>query len=181
MTARKSLQPVQPDDHQRGDADASVTLIEYGDYDCPYTRAAQAAVDQLMAGGDLRVVYRHFPLRHLHANAEMLARIAEAAHRQDLFWPMHDRLMNHRPPIRRDDILADAGEIGLDLDAVQGLLDDDPALAARIERDVEHGRAAGVHSTPSFFFNGVLHDGHSDLDTLTKQLRLARQRLERGR
>jgi protein-disulfide isomerase len=171
----KPLEPIRPDDHVRGDEGASVTLVEYGDYDCPHTRAAQAGVDQLLARGDVRFVFRHFPLRDLHANAEILARIAEAAQRQDLFWPMHDHLMHHRRAIQRDDILADAAEIGLDLRRVTPLLDD-PAIAARIERDVQGGRAAGVHSTPSFFFNGVLHDGHYDLETLTEQLRRARQR-----
>lgn len=175
MSAQKNVPPIQADDHVRGDADAPVTIIEYGDYDCPHTRAAQANIDQLMAGGGVRVVFRYFPLRNLHASAEILARIAEASARQGLFWPMHDHLMKHRRGVQRDDILTDAKEIGLDLPAVQALLADE-SVAARIERDVEGGRAAGVHSTPSFFFNGVLHDGHYDLDTLTEQLRLARNR-----
>jgi protein-disulfide isomerase len=169
------LPPIQPDDHVRGAADAPVTIVEYGDYDCPHTRAAQATVDKLLDGGGVRFVFRHFPLRRLHANAEILARVAEAAQRQDLFWPMHDHLMHHRRAVERDDIFADAEAIGLDLRRVNALLDD-PAIAARIERDVQGGRAAGVHSTPSFFFNGVLHDGHYDLETLTEQLRRTRQR-----
>ncbi|HXU60977.1 MAG TPA: thioredoxin domain-containing protein [Polyangia bacterium] len=169
------LQPIQPDDHVRGDAGAPVTIVEYGDYDCPHTRAAQASVDELLARGDVRFVFRYFPLRHLHVNAEILARIAEAAQRQDLFWPMHDHLMHHRRAVERDDILADAAAVGLDLRRVHPLLDD-AGIAGRIERDVQGGRAAGVHSTPSFFFNGVLHDGHYDVDTLAEQLRRARQR-----
>jgi len=171
VSTQKKLPPIQPDDHVRGDPDAPVTIVEYGDYDCPHTRAAQANVDQLTAGGGVRVVFRYFPLRNLHASAEILARIAEASARQGLFWPMHDHLMKHR----RGDLLADAAEIGLDVPAVQALLADE-GVAARIERDVEGGRAAGVHSTPSFFFNGVLHDGHYDVDTLSEQLRLARAR-----
>jgi len=169
------LPPIQPDDHVRGGAGASVTIVEYGDYDCPHTRAAQASVDQLLARGGVRFVFRHFPLRHLHVNAEILARIAEAAQRQDRFWPMHDHLMHHRRAVQREDILADAAAVGLELDRMPPLLDD-PAIAARIQRDVDAGRAAGVHSTPSFFFNGVLHDGHYDLPTLADQLRRARER-----
>lgn len=173
MTPRTPLTPLQPDDHVRGDADAPVTLIEYGDYDCPHTRAAQSNVEQLVAGGGVRFVFRHFPLRHLHVNAEILARLAEAAQRQGLFWPMHDHLMHHRRAIQRDDILADAADVGLDLARVTPLLDD-ASVVGRIERDVQGGRAAGVHSTPSFFFNGLLHDGHYDLEALSEQLRRAR-------
>ncbi|MES1164462.1 MAG: thioredoxin domain-containing protein, partial [Verrucomicrobiota bacterium] len=164
MSAQKTLPPIQPDDHVRGDPDAPVTIVEYGDYDCPHTRAAQANVDQLMAGGGVRIVFRYFPLRNMHPSADILARIAEASARQGLFWPMHDHLMKHRRGVQRDDILNDAAEIGLDLPAVQALLTDE-AVAARIDRDLQGGRAAGVHSTPSFFFNGVLHDGHYDQDT----------------
>jgi protein-disulfide isomerase len=175
VSAQKQLSPIGPDDHVRGDPDAPVTIVEYGDYDCPHTRAAQANVDQLMAGGGVLVVFRYFPLRNLHASAEILARIAEASARQGLFWPMHDHLMNHGRGGRRDDILTDAAEIGLDLPAAQALLADE-GVAARIERDVQSGRAAGVHSTPSFFFNGALHDGHYDLATLSEQLRRAQDR-----
>lgn len=173
MSTQKKLPPLQPDDHVRGDPDAPVTIVEYGDYDCPHTRAAQANVDQLTAGGGVRVVFRYFPLRNLHASAEILARIAEASARQGLFWPMHDHLMKRRRGLQGDDdILTDAAKIGLDLPAVQALLADE-GVAARIQRDLDGGRQAGVHSTPSFFFNGVLHDGHYDLDTLSEQLRRA--------
>lgn len=171
----QDLEPVHPGDHLRGDPDAGVTIIEYGDYDCPHTRAAQSSVDALLARGGVRLVFRYFPLRDLHANAEVLARVAEAADRQELFWPMHDHLMQHRNAVDREDILRDAAEVGLDVNRALAVLDDD-ALAARIEHDVQNGRAAGVHSTPSFFFNGVLHDGHYDLDTLTDRLEAARQR-----
>jgi len=177
--SQAKLQPIQPDDHVRGPTDAAVTLIEYGDYDCPHSRAAQANVDQLVAAGGVRVVFRYFPLRNLHASAEILARIAEASARQGLFWPMHDHLMAHRRGVQRDDLLTDAADIGLDLPAAQALLADE-AVAARIERDVQSGRAAGVHSTPSFFFNGVLHDGHYDLDTLLDRLQRAPGRSPAG-
>src|SRR5206468_7856854 len=108
VSSHPKLQPIQPDDHVRGPADAAVTVIEYGDYDCPHTRAAQANVDQLVAAGGVRVVFRYFPLRNMHASAEILARLAEAAARQGLFWPMHDHLMSHRNGVQRDDILTDA-------------------------------------------------------------------------
>lgn len=161
-------------DHVRGATAPVVTLIEYGDYDCPHTRKAQATVDRLMAENpDLRVVFRHFPLRHKHVRAEALARVAEAATRQGKFWPLHDRLMHHRSPVEEGIATADAADAGLDLVALAADAAD-PVIAARIQHDVDVGGAAGVHSTPSFFFNGVLHDGHYDLDTLNDRLRMAR-------
>src|SRR5579863_6386437 len=90
-------------DHVRGSTAPELTLVEYGDYDCPHTRAAQATVDRLARENPgLRVVFRHFPLRHIHANAEVLSRIAESAGLQSKFWEMHDHLMHHRSAIDED-------------------------------------------------------------------------------
>jgi protein-disulfide isomerase len=171
------MEAVGPKDHVRGaTGEHALTVVVYGDYDCPHTRASQAVVDRLVAeNADLRVVFRHFPLRHIHANAEILSRIAEASAAQGKFWEMHDHLMHHRSAIGQADVLADAKAVGVDLDAVSAALDG-KELAARIEHDVQSGRASGVHSTPSFFFDGVLHDGHYDHETLAKKLAEARAR-----
>jgi protein-disulfide isomerase len=172
-------EPVEPEhdrDHARGAAAPRVVIVQYGDYDCPHTRAAQPVVDRLLADNpDVRIVFRHFPLRHLHENAEVLSRIAEAADRQHKFWAMHDHLMAHRDAIGARTVLDDASAVGLDVDVVNALLAD-ARLAARIEHDVTRGRASGVHSTPTFFFNGVIHDGHYDHDTLAARLDATRRR-----
>lgn len=159
------------DDHVRGADRPAITIIEYGDYDCPHTRRAQAFVDRLVAeNGDVGLVFRHFPLRRLHANAEILARVAEAAELQGRFWAMHDHLMRHRAPIDEQGVLADAEDSEVDMERVRRDVERDD-VASRVERDVQSGRALGVHSTPSFFFDGVLHDGHYDFETLAGRLR----------
>jgi protein-disulfide isomerase len=171
------IEPVEAEhaiDHARGAATPRVTIVEYGDYDCPHTRASQSIVDRLLAENvDIRIVFRHFPLRNLHANAEILSRIAEAAHRQDKFWPMHDHLMRHAAAIDRRAVLDDARTVGLEVEAMNEALED-AALIARIEHDVTRGRESGVHSTPTFFFNGAIHDGHYDYATLSARLEEAR-------
>jgi protein-disulfide isomerase len=171
----KSMIDVDELDHVRGAHDPLVVLVEYGDYECPHTRAAQPIVDRLVAEHrDVRIVFRHFPLRRIHPNAELLSRIAEAAARQVDFWAMHDRLMHHRTISPRD-VLADASDARIDMRRVEREIADEP-IAARVERDVQSGRASGVHSTPSFFFNGVLHDGHYDELTMRSKLAEARSR-----
>ena len=178
MSDFEPVEPVSAGDRTRGADAPAITLIEYGDYDCPHTRRAQATIDRLLAdAADLRLVFRPFPLRHLHANAEAFARVAEAAARQDKFWPLHDRLMRHRAAFGEAQVRADAAAVGLDYAAIERGLSD-PALVARIQHHVDRGRASGVHSTPSFFFNGELHDGHYDLDTLSERLRAARRRAQ---
>jgi protein-disulfide isomerase len=163
----------------RGAAEPAIVLVEYGDYDCPHTRAAQSVVDTLAREHpDLRVVFRHFPLRHLHANAEILSRLAEAAALQGKFWAMHDHLMTHRRGIDEESVRADAAAVGVDMKRA-GQDVSDPQVLARIEVDVQSGKASGVHSTPSFFFDGVLHDGHYDYETLSAKLAQA-QRSKRG-
>lgn len=172
---KATFRPPTSDDHARGSADAAITVVQYGDYDCPHTRAAQAVIHGLMGDADygLRWIYRQFPLRHLHPNAELLSEIAEAAALQGKFWEMHDHLMSHRRAIRSEDLLEDARAAGVDWERLKADLAKE-AVKARVQADVDGGKAAGVHSTPSFFFNGVLHDGHYDKATLEEQLRKAR-------
>jgi NhaA family Na+:H+ antiporter len=172
--AMQPLASVRPEDHVRGPADAPLTLVQYGDYDCPHTRASTTILANLLPtlGFPVRFVFRHFPLRHLHANAEWLSEIAESAAAQDKFWPMHDHLMAHRRGVTRPDVVADAAAAGVVLEQLDDTVGS-AAIRARVERDVDSGRASGVHSTPSFFFNGVLFDGHYDEATLRAQIRKA--------
>jgi len=171
------MPPVNEGDHARGPDAARLTIVQYGDYDCPHTRRSHAVLASLFAslGPDdqPRFVFRHFPLRHLHENAEILSELAEAAAARGKFWEMHDHLMAHRKAITREDVIADAAASGIELERLNELLGT-PALMARVEIDIATGRSCGVHSTPTFFFNGVLHDGHYDETTLRARLESAR-------
>ena len=164
-------QLVSPEDHALGPPEARLVIVEYGDYDCPHTRAAHARLRRLSdeRGGDLRLIFRYFPLRHLHPLAEWLAERMELAHLQGKFWPLHERLMLEPRMARPIAERAMAG-VGLELDGLPAHID---AIRNRVEADVQRGKADGVRSTPSFFFNGRPHDGHYDIDTLREQVRLA--------
>lgn len=176
MSDVSPVEPVRDRDHVRGPSDAAITVIEYGDYDCPHTRKAEAVVARLLAENpDMRLAFRLFPLRHLHASAEMLARIAQAAALQGKFWPMHDLLMRGRVRVDDEQIAACARAVGLDVVRLRKDMRE-PAVAGRIEQDVRQGGDAGVHSTPTFFFDGALHDGHYDHDTLARRLGAARKK-----
>lgn len=157
MRSHRGADVVRDDDHVRGPREAAVTIIEYGDYECPHTRAAHEVVERLLAANpDVCFVYRHFPLLDLHPNAERLACIAEAA--DGAFWEVHERLMTDGQDV--DDELED--------DAIA-------AASERVDRDVGEGMNAGVSSTPTFFFSGDKHDGHYDYATLEERLRAARR------
>jgi Na+/H+ antiporter NhaA len=169
-------------DHIRGSDDALVTLVEYGDYECPYCGQAEDVIRELLAsfGGDLRYVWRHLPLNDVHPNAQMAAEAAEAAASQGAFWPMHDRLLDHQEELSPSELRDHAAAIGLDVDRFWDELrrrDHEP----RIAEDVESADASGVAGTPSFFINGRRHDGAYDVPTLTRMVRAAanRARLER--
>jgi protein-disulfide isomerase len=170
------VEAINDDDHVRGSKAPLLYVIEYGDYDCPHTRAAQAIVDRMMEeGDDIAWAFRPFPLRDIHPNADLIARIAEAAHRQGRFWPMHDHLMRHRAPIDESGLVADLTEIGVDMATLRRDLND-AAIAASIEHHIQRGRSSGVTSTPTFFFDGVRYAGHYDLAMLRAQLVEARRR-----
>jgi protein-disulfide isomerase len=146
---------IMDEDHVRGPNDAAITIVEYGDFECPHTRAAEETVRLLLEENpDVRLVFRHFPLAHLHPHAEALAAMAEAA--QD-FWAVHDRLLRDAIP---DDVSAPA----------------DAAARDRVERNVDEGRRLGVESTPTFFFDDEKHDGSYNHATLSQKLQEARAR-----
>ncbi len=159
-------------DHVRGPADAPVTLVEYGDYQCPYCGRAEAVVRMLLDEfeDDLRYVWRHLPLADVHPNAQLAAEAAEAAHAQGAFWPMHERLLTHQDALLLPGLRTYAAEAGVDIDRFW----DDLRRrkhAARVAEDVDSADASGVTGTPSFFVNGRRHEGAYDLATLSQLVR----------
>jgi protein-disulfide isomerase len=173
-TMTRLTRPVTDLDHVSGSLGAPIVIVEYGDYDCPHTRAANTLLKRLMTEepGRLALVFRHFPLRHLHQNAEALARLLQAIEPGERFWQAHDAVM----AIRRMSLPA-AHEALTSLGFDVGALERASARAAsHVQADVERGLADGVHSTPSFFFNGEPWDGHYDIDTLRQRLALAPER-----
>jgi Na+:H+ antiporter, NhaA family len=145
-------------DHVRGAAHAPVTLVEYGDFQCPYCGDAYPVVKQLLErfGDRLSFVFRHMPLADLHPRAPAAARAVEAAGAQGRFWQMHDRLFEHQLELGDGDLRGHAEVIGLDIERFERDLAD-AALAARVEADFRSGARSGVPSTPRFFINGVIH------------------------
>lgn len=166
--------PVDPArDHIRGPAGAAVTLLEYADFECPSCRDAHEVIGEVLAeaGDEVRFVFRNFPLTALHPHAQRAAEAAEAAGAQGDFWEMHDLLFEQE---RLDDriIVTLAHSLGLDLDRFGRSLTT-RAHAARVRADVQSGVNSGVSSTPSFFINGLLHEGPWDRDALLAALRAA--------
>ena len=164
-------------DHVRGSDDAPVTLVEYGDYECPYCGQAEVAIRELLDsfGDDLRYVWRHLPLNDVHEHAQMAAEAAEAAAAQGKFWEMHDMLLDHQGDLEPSDLSRYANDIGLDLNRFWDELRS-REHAARVAEDVASADASGVAGTPSFFINGKRHQGAYDVGTLTSEVRRARGR-----
>ena len=169
--------PVDPErDHIRGPEDASVTLLEYGDLECPYCGRAEPVIRALLADfGELRYVWRHLPLNDVHPHAQLAAEAAEAAAAQGKFWEMHDALLAHQDNLVLRNILAAAEELDLDMDKFREFLRKRKATG-RIAEDVESADMSGVSGTPTFFINGTRHQGAYDIDTLSTAVRLARTR-----
>ena len=164
-------------DHVRGAPDALVTLVEYGDYECPYCGQAEEVIRELLEsfGDDLRYVWRHLPLNDVHSHAQLAAEAAEAAHAQGRFWDFHDALLTHQDDLTPAGLARLADELGLDLDRFWADIREHEH-ADRIADDVGTADASGVAGTPSFFINGNRHDGAYDLETLTRAVRGARAR-----
>jgi Na+/H+ antiporter NhaA len=161
-------------DHIRGHPDAPVTLVQYGDFECPYCGHAAPVIDKLLdhLGDQLRYVFRHLPLADVHPNAQIAAEAAEAAGAQGAFWEMHDRLLTHQNALAPSDLYRDASDLGLDLDQFSEDLRR-RRHAARIAEDVQSADASGVSGTPTFFVNGRRHRGVYDVDTLTRAVKAA--------
>jgi protein-disulfide isomerase len=162
-------------DHIRGPDAAPVTLIEYGDYQCPYCGQAEEVIRELLDefGDELRYVWRHLPLNDVHANAQMAAEATEAAAAQGAFWPLHDRLLVSQDELRPEDLRRAAEELGLDDERFWHDLRH-RRFAERVAEDVASADESGVAGTPSFFINGRRHQGAYDLGTLSRAVRAAR-------
>ncbi|MCW2637286.1 MAG: oxidoreductase [Blastococcus sp.] len=155
-------------EHVRGAPDAAVTVVEYGDYECPYCAAAAPVLRQLVDGsqGRVRLVFRNFPLADKHPYALTAALAAEAADAQGAFWPMHDLLFERQDRLTDVALRAYADSLGLD----GGLVVGEPAQAFgdRVEADFAEGLAAGVEGTPTLFIDGVRYSGRLELDALRR-------------
>jgi protein-disulfide isomerase len=162
-------------DHIRGPDSAPVTLVEYGDYQCPYCGQAEQVIRLLLEefGDELRYVWRHLPLNDVHANAQMAAEATEAAGAQGAFWPLHDRLLDEQDKLDPEDLRRLADELGLDGERFWNDLRQ-RRFAERVGEDVASADESGVAGTPSFFINGRRHQGAYDVDTLTRAVRAAR-------
>ncbi|MDB5778774.1 MAG: oxidoreductase [Polaromonas sp.] len=171
------LQPDEATDHIRGPASAPVTLVEYGDFECPACSQAYGAVNILRAhfGDQLRFVFRHFPLREVHPHAELAAEAAEAAGAQGRFWPMYDLLFTHPQQLKEKHLLDHASQLGLDMARLRNEMTDHVYLQ-RVQEHVLGGQQLGVRSTPAFYVNGVFTDVSFGLEHLHEAVDKALQR-----
>jgi Na+/H+ antiporter NhaA len=167
--------PVDPDrDHLRGPDTALVTIVEYGDFECPYCGQAEPVLRELLAGhGDVRYVWRHLPLTDVHPAAQLAAEAAEAAADQDAFWDMHDLLLTHQDALTIRNLLGYAEQAGLDTARFRDYLMQ-RAGSARIAEDVDSADQSSVSGTPTFFINGLRHYGAYDIAALTAAVRVAK-------
>ncbi|MFC2030077.1 Na+/H+ antiporter NhaA [Chloroflexota bacterium] len=163
--------PVGEHDHQQGPADAQVTLVEYGDYECPHCRQVSPIIAQLRAqfGDRLRYVFRHFPITSMHPNALFAAEAAEAAAAQGAFWEMHELLFGHQGALDLTSLLQYAAELELDQERFRHELDEN-VYTAQIQEDFRSGVRSGANGTPTFYINGVRYDGAWDLDSLRAEI-----------
>lgn len=159
-------------DWTKGAPDAPVTLLEYGDFQCPYCGAAHMHLKRLEAeaGDAFRFSFRHFPLTQMHPDAMLAAEAAEAAGAQGKFWPMHDLLFEHQDRLDPHSLLSYAGMLGLDLRQFASDLQSH-RHAPRIRRDFMEGLRSGVNGTPTFFLNGLRYDGPHTFQALLTAIR----------
>lgn len=152
--------PVDESDHRRGPQDAPVTLVEYGDYECPSCLMAYPIIKEVQEqmGDRLQFVFRNFPLKEAHPHAAHAAEIAEAAADQGKFWEMHDILYENQEALDDESLLEYAEAIGLDVERVMRALEG-REYARRVREDFRSGVKSGVNGTPTFFINGERYDG----------------------
>ena len=164
-------------DHIRGPVDAPMTLVEYGDFECPFCAKATGAARELRErfGDDLRYVFRHLPLPDVHPHAELAARAAVAADRQGRFWDMHDLLFRHQDELEFEDLVGYAADLELDVEQFVRTIDDEQT-ARRIRADVASAEASGARGTPTFFIGDRRHTGPYDAETLATELLVSRDR-----
>jgi protein-disulfide isomerase len=173
-------EPVDPEvDHIRGPVDGPVTVVEYGDFECPYCGRTEPVVRELLREfADLTYVWRHLPLDDVHPHARQAAEGSEAAAEQGAFWEMHDLLFQHQDELTPEDLVGYAYQLGLDVDRFARDLAE-RRHAARVDRDVESADVSAVGGTPTFFINGRRHQGSYDIGTLSASVRAAGARAAR--
>jgi Na+/H+ antiporter NhaA len=160
-------------DHIRGPEQAPVTVVEYGDFECPYCGLAEPSVRELLRDfGDVRYVWRHLPLTDVHPHAQLAAEATEAAAKQGKFWEMHDLLLEHQGALTVRDLVGYATSLGLDIERFTAHLRKH-AGAARVAEDTDSADLSGVSGTPTFFVNGMRHYGAYDIESLSKAVKLA--------
>jgi Na+/H+ antiporter NhaA len=160
-------------DHLRGPLEAPVTVVEYGDFECPYCGQAEPVVRELLRDfGDVRYVWRHLPLNDVHPRAQLAAEASEAAAEQGAFWELHDLLLDNQDALRPDDLIGYAEQLGLDVERFTAALRERVG-AVRVADDVDSADLSGVSGTPTFFVNGRRHYGAYDIATLSAAVRAA--------
>ena len=166
--------PVNSSDHTRGAKDAKVTVVEYGDFECAACGQAYHAVKILLDrfGDRMRFVFRQFPLREVHPDAELAAEAAESAGGQDRFWQMHDLLFENQCHLKAENLREYAAKAGLDLGRFDKEMRDH-LYRQRVQKDVDSGTKSHILCTPAFFVNGVLHDVSFGLEHLEHAVRAA--------
>jgi protein-disulfide isomerase len=169
--------PVDPErDHIRGSLGGRVTLVEYGDFECPHCGEAEAAArEELAEDSDLRFVWRHLPLTDVHPRAQLAAEASEAAAAQGAFWQMHDLLLDRQDHLTAPDLMRYAEELGLDTERFHHDLKRH-SYAGRVDQDLDSADQSGVSGTPTFFVNGRRHHGAYDLASLRQAVKVARAR-----
>jgi protein-disulfide isomerase len=158
MSASALTLPAGDRDHSQGPADAQVTLVEYGDFECPDCGIAHGLIDEVLHEVVVRFVYRHFPLSSMHPHAVIAAQAAEAAAAQGKFWQMYDVLFLNQDALDPDDLIGYAEAIGLDLPRFIDEMERE-VYAAKVQEDFASGVRSGVSGTPTFFLNGRRWDG----------------------
>lgn len=174
--------PVGPADHVQGPETALVTLVEYGDFECPFCGQAHPIVKAVQRhfGNQLRFAFRHFPLTQIHPFAQGAAEAAEAAGAQGAFWPMHDMLYEHQHALDIDSLVRYAAILNLDVNRFAQELASG-VWTPRVREHFLSGVRSGVNGTPTFFINGQRHDGPWDLESLTAALQFAARAAGGGR
>ncbi len=164
--------PVSDRDHSKGPKDSPVTLVEYGDYECPYCGQAENSFHEIQerTGDAVRLVFRHFPNRTVHPHAKLAAEAAEAAGEQGKFWEMHDLLFQHQDSLEQWDMFEYARELDLDMDKFQTALNEH-SHSKKINEDFRSGIKSGVQGTPTWFINGTRYDGAWDPESLLDAVR----------
>jgi protein-disulfide isomerase len=170
------LLPITDQDHVRGGEHAAITLVEFGDYECPGCGEAYLAIKRIESemGDALRFVFRHFPYSRLHPHAELAAQASEAAGTQGWFWEMHDLLFENQEALEFDDLVGYAKRLSLDLKQFRGDLKSEKYLE-RVRGDFRSGVQNGVFGTPAIFVNGIRHNSGADYETLSAAIARLRE------